>query len=324
MDREVDLREFVAARGRALSRAAYLRVVIGHRGRADHGVGLPTECRVAADQVEVATMRTPRPNVPGTLGLLAAVLLAGCGGGGSDRLVAPETSTSITSVTPGEAVTSPSRTGVVPLEDGYVEPGRYRFVVRVDCDGVKHDPIACPNGVPDPPPIPLAVTVPEGWTASTEFHLLEPTAAGVESPAGAGLVMGWTSNTVGLNSDPCSSVSHELPDVKVGPGVDDFVDAVVSQKWPHVTAPVDTRVGGASGRYFTLTGPGPADLSECEEWRPWDPGFYAQGPNNKWAVWVLDVGGRRVLIVAQHFPGTSAKTVAPLRQMVDSIRFTSQ
>jgi hypothetical protein len=42
------------------------------------------------------------------------------------------------------------------------------------------------------------------------------------------------------------------------------------------------------------------------------------------AVWVLDVGGRQVLIVAQHFPGTSAKTVAQLRQMVDSIRFTSQ
>jgi hypothetical protein len=123
-----------------------------------------------------------------------------------------------------------------------------------------------------------------------------------------------------LNSDPCSSRSHELPDVEVGPTVDDFVDAVVSQGWPDVSAPVDANVGGATGRYFTLTGP--ADLSGCHEWRPWDPGFFAQGPRNIWEVWVLDVDGHRVLIVIDYFPGTSTRTIAQLRQMVKSIRFT--
>jgi hypothetical protein len=208
-----------------------------------------------------------------------------------------------------------------PLPDGYLGPGRYRFVVRVDCEGVKDDPIACPAGVPDPPPIPLELTVPEGWVASNEFHLVESAGAGTGPPAGAALVMGWTSNTVGVQSDPCSSKSHELPDVEVGPGVDDFVDAVASQEWFRGPAPVDARVGGASGRYFTLEGP--ADLGRCAEWRPWDPGFFAQGPSNKWEVWVLDAGGHRVVIVADYFPGTSRKTIAQLRQMVRSIRFAS-
>ncbi|MBM0126752.1 hypothetical protein [Pimelobacter simplex] len=240
-----------------------------------------------------------------SLSLLAALLLTGCGSDAD---------------TQSEVPTSPSPTAVVPLPDGRLDPGRYRFVVTVDCEGVEDDPIACPHGVPDPPPIPLEVTVPEGWVASNEFHLVESAESGTGPPAGAALVMGWTSNTVGVQSDPCLSTNHQLPDVEVGPGVDDFVEAVTAQGWFRGTAPVDTEAGGASGRYFSLEAP--ADLSACEEWRPWDPGFYAQGPGNIWEVWVLDVEGHRVLIVIDYFPGTPTGTVRQLRQMVTSIRFT--
>ena len=263
-------------------------------------------------------MKTPRPNVPVTLTLLAATLLAGCGND-DDASVAPETSGSTTSVTPSEAVTSASPAGVVPLPDGYLEPGRYGFVVSVDCEGVKDDPIACPQGVADSPPIPLEVTVPDGpdgWEHPAGF----PVIGTIDKQPGR-LVLGWTNMTVGVQSDACLSESHELPDVEVGPSVDDFVDAVVSREWFHGTGPVDTKVEGASGQYFTLMGP--ADLSDCFEWRPWDPGFYAQGPSHIWEVWVLDVAGHRVLIVANYFPGTSARTIAQLKQMVKSIRFTS-
>jgi hypothetical protein len=268
----------------------------------------------------MATTRATRRTVlTVTTWLLATMLLAGCGGD-PDPSVAQKPTASTTGAAPSDAVTSPSPTGVVPLEDGYLEPGRYRFVVRVDCEGVKDDPIACPEGVADPPPIPLEVTVPDGWWEHLPGFPVIATVGKQPQEDGA-LVLGWTSNTVGVQSDPCSSESHELPDVKVGPGVDDFVDTVASQEWFHGTAPVRTEVGGASGRYFTLKGP--ADLSECLEWRPWDPGFYAQGESNIWEVWVLDVEGHRVLIVAQYFPGTSARTITQLRQMVKSIRFTS-
>ena len=249
--------------------------------------------------------------------LLSALLLAGCGGD-PDPSVAREPSASTTSATPGEAGSSASPTGVVTLPDGSLEPGRYRFVVSVDCEGIKDDSIACPKGVADPPPIPLEVTVPKGWEHPPGFPVIWPLGTAEEEGA---LVLGWTSNTVGVQSDPCLSKSHQLPDIKVGPGVDDFVDAVTSQEWFRGPAPVHTRVGGASGRYFTLEGP--ADLSGCFEWRPWDPGFYAQGPSNVWEVWVLDVEGHRVLIVIQYFPGTPPRTIAQLRRMVKSIRFTS-
>lgn len=248
--------------------------------------------------------------------VLVLLSLASCGDTTGDTS-SPDAAS--TGVTPSEPVGSASPKGAVPLEDGYLEAGRYRFVVRVDCEGVKDDPIACPRGVADPAPIPLEVTVPEGWEHMPGFPVIA-TVGDPEDEWGA-LVLGWTSNTVGVQSDPCSSRSHELPDVKVGPGVDDFVDAVVAQEWFHGRAPVPASVGGASGRYFTLRGP--ADLSDCFEWRPWDPGFFAQGPSNIWEVWVLDVDGQRVLIVAHYFPGTPATTIAQLRQMVKSIRFTS-
>ena len=250
------------------------------------------------------------------LSLLVVLSVTSCGGpteASDDPVATPITGS------PSAAVPFPSAAEVAALPDGSLEPGRYRFVVSVDCEGVTDDPIACPDGVVDPPPIPLEVTVPSGWEHLPGFPVLRT--LGKQTQQEGALVLGWTSNTVGMNSDPCSSKSHELPDVKVGPSVDDFVHAVGSEKRLHATAPVATTVGGASGRYFTLKGP--ADLSDCFEWRPWDPGFYAQGPSNIWEVWVLDVEGHRMLIVADYFPGTSAGTIAQLRQMVESIRFTS-
>lgn len=251
------------------------------------------------------------------LSLLVLLGMTSCGG--TTEAVDGPVATP-TTVSPGEAVTSsaPAGGGAL-LPDGPLEAGRYRFVVSVDCEGVTDDPIACPKGVQAPPPIPLEVTVPDGWEHLPGFPVIR-TLAEATGEEGV-LVLGWTSNTVGINSDPCSSESHELPDVKVGPSVDDFVDAVGSEKRLNATAPVDAKVGGASGQYFTLKGP--ADLSKCFEWRPWDPGFYAQGPSNIWEVWVLDVDGHRVLIVTNYFPGTSTRTVAALRRMVESIRFPS-
>jgi len=78
-------------------------------------------------------------------------------------------------------------------------------------------------------------------------------------------------------------------------------------------------VGGYPARFFSLEGP--ADISGCDNWRPWDPGFYVQGPNNHWDVWVIDVAGDRVLIVTQYFPDTPRDTVVELGDMVGSIGF---
>ena len=187
----------------------------------------------------------------------------------------------------------------------------------------------CPKRGDRPPPLELELRVPVGWQQLEEFsNVISPDLpTPTEGPDGAALLLGWTTFQVGLNSDPCLTHAevkkypdgHETPDIRVGPSVDDFVDAVQKVNAFDVTRPVDAEVGGHPARFFTLEGP--KDLSACDLWRPWDPGIFAQGESNHWDVWAVDVDGDRVLILAQHFPDTPPETVAQLEEMVKTIRF---
>jgi hypothetical protein len=255
--------------------------------------------------------------VGGALAGAAAVALVAAG-----RLVpdpvdaAPQYAGRDTSSASADATSPGSGAGTLPpLPDGPVTPGRYVFTLRNVCD----DEIACPPGAVPPAPLPIEVTVPEGWKAANEYYLLTPTATGTGGPSGAGLVLGWTNFYVRLYSDPCRSAVDEVPDVQVGPTVDDFVDAVQADPALEVTAPTDVELGGYPGRHFVLRGP--SDISGCAEWRPWEPGFYVQGIDNEWDVWAVDVDGNRVVVVAQRFPATSAKVRGQLDDMVESITF---
>jgi len=238
--------------------------------------------------------------------LLLLASAAGCGGGA----VEPQPSSV-------KRVPTAGSTDVPLLRDGRLAPGTYRYVHRIVCDDPPRD---CPAGATPPPALGIELTVPDGWTADTGFNMVSA-ADGREpdAPANAALIVGWTSFWVGLSSEPCAQVGHQRTDIEVGPSVDDFVDAVVAHPSLDVTEPVDVTLQGHRGAFFTLTGP--PDISECVEWRPWDPGFFAQGPNNIWDVWVMDVEGQRILLVASRFQKTPPDVSAELRQIVDSIRF---
>lgn len=273
--------------------------------------------------VENAVHRSARHRAGGALlhatrlGLCLVVALGGCGG--DDSSGAPTPSSGSTTTSPDVTASSDDPP---PLEDGPIGPGRYRFVLRPEC---ADDLLDCAAGGSSAPPLGIDVTVPdEGWEASLEFLLISPSIpAGTGAPDGGALVLGWTTAWVGLNSDPCIPIGqpggHKDPDITVGPTVDDFVQAVQAHPAIEITEPSDVRLGDHEGRFFTLTAP--TDLSGCDNWRPWDPGFYAQGPDNVWDVWVMDVDGFRVLIVAHHFPGTTDKVRTQLREMAESIRF---
>jgi hypothetical protein len=241
-----------------------------------------------------------------------AVLVLACGGSpGSTQT--PPSSPPITAA----ATTAPASPANLPaLKEGPVAPGKYLMEPPdegwYECD--------LPHCAPEPPharSMRVEVSVPPGWQAFSFNTLGLAPPKSSEGPDGAGLVVGWY--VMGLHSDPCLPVAHRTPDILVGPTVDDFVDAVVEHPLLQATEPVDIELGGYRGRFLTLTTP--TDISDCHDWRPWEHGIYAQGPDNIWKMWVVDVDGLRVLVLAEHFEATSAEDAAELEAMVDSLRF---
>lgn len=216
----------------------------------------------------------------------------------------------------GTAAPSPTPSAASALLDGPVPPGRHRLAVMSTCAAT----MACPTD--EDPALPtIDVAVPAGWVADTEVVALFPAPGrDMTSRNSPALVLGWTNHWVGLSSQPCSPVSHQETDIRVGHAVADFVDAVVAHPLLDVTEPTSVRLGGYRGQFFSLVGP--KDISDCEEWRPWDPGPYLQGGENRWDLWVMDVDGVRVVVMAQYFPETPRVVKDELRAMAESIRFT--
>ena len=127
-----------------------------------------------------------------------------------------------------------------------------------------------------------------------------------------------------LYSDLCGGRGG--PTYPTGLTVDEFVTALVDHPDLDVTSPVDVTLGGYSGKYLELRAPAntnaeePPKPGECNGYFVWEPGIYAQGPNDLWRIWVLDVDGVRVVVRSDSFPGTSPQVQAQLAAIVDSIQ----
>jgi hypothetical protein len=123
----------------------------------------------------------------------------------------------------------------------------------------------------------------------------------------------------GLFSDPCltEEEADAEADVPVGPTVDDLVTALVDHPSLDVTSLGDVTLAGYSGKYLDLQVPD--DISACAYYRPMDVHIYAQGPGQRWHMWVLDVGGVRVLVETNDYAGTSAQRLAEEQAMIDSL-----
>jgi hypothetical protein len=152
-------------------------------------------------------------------------------------------------------------------------------------------------------------TVPDGWSG-VETQLAGPNWS---APGGAGLIFqrgGW------LFSDPC--IDAVVPDIPVGPSVDDFVTALVDHPQLDVTEPVDVTLAGYQGKYVELQAP--SDTASCPYFWAYRPGIYQQGPDQLWQLWVLDVDGLRVVVRADSYPGTPPQIREELQDIVDSLR----
>jgi hypothetical protein len=173
----------------------------------------------------------------------------------------------------------------------------------------------------------ITFTLPDGWKGIEGAQVM-PSVEGYSPPGGAWLLFmrgGW------LYSELCAGPGNNKgPTIPTGTTVGEFVTALVDHPSLDVTSPVDVTLGGFSGQYLELRAPanittdelGP-DPSGCNGYFVWEPGVYAQGPNDLWRIWVLDVDGVRVIIRADTYPGTTAAVQAQLTAIVNSIQIES-
>jgi hypothetical protein len=231
------------------------------------------------------------------VGVIGITLWPKAGGPGSAQSPEPTRSSP---PTPSSSPT-PTLSGVA-LPDGPLTPGTY---VMVACTAPP-----CPVATSDDSTR-LTIEVPDGWSG------FAPNAVGLadkenDPPGGAAVGVGFGGN---LPRNPC--LTTDL--IATGTTVDSFATAIATHPVLDATDPVDVSLAGYSGKYIDLRLP--ADLSSCPEFRPWEPGIYAQGPNHQWHLWILDVAGTRVVVQSMDYPGTSAQHRAELQAIVNSIVF---
>lgn len=213
-----------------------------------------------------------------------------------------------------EPTSSPTASPMpLPPGDSNLEPGTYRTTPFAQglwgmCEGQP----GCTESPADDS-IAFTVTVPDGWSVSGLGGIWVDSNA---PPDGAMLIFwrgGW------LYEDPCNAFG--APSIEVGPTTDDFVAALADHPLLDVTTPVAVTLAGYSGTYVDVRAP--ANLDECaSDYRIWDPGIYAQGPEHRWHLWILDVEGTRVVVQTMDFPGTSDERRAQLQAMLDSLVIT--
>lgn len=205
------------------------------------------------------------------------------------------------------------------------------------------DPTAVPTAVPEsgPPALPAAgsalragtyvlapfdepndamrfiVTVPDGWeSALGQSGILPET--GTEGPDGMALVFIMVN---GLYSDPCHDNAAGEYDVIVGPTVEDLAAALREQSAYEASAPTEVTLGGYTGLRMDLQLPSELDFATCDDGQfwVWDAAPYAQGPGNQWHLWILDVEGARVVVLAEDFATTPPEDRAEMQEIIDSI-----
>lgn len=166
--------------------------------------------------------------------------------------------------------------------------------------------------------VPVTVTLPPGWLVEDTFVS--------KNGDGYGLAFYHVVNTY---ADPCR---WELLDPPVGPTVDDLTRALAESAAWQAGEPSDVIVDGYGGKHMTFTLPGfdPQDCLRFGLFKDADPpsgaaegihpNLWALGPHQQNEVWILDVEGRRLVILAATFPTTPAEDVADLEAMVASVR----
>jgi hypothetical protein len=169
------------------------------------------------------------------------------------------------------------------------------------------------------------VTVPAGYDGQgNSEYAWAITKAGAEPTAFSGLAV-WQVDAV--YEDPCRWSATDVDGQSLGPTVDDFVAALVTQPDRNATPPLAVAVDGYSGLQLQLSVPSDIAFDEvtqtfpdCDEGQYWSwPGRWHQAPSQIDDIRVVDVDGTRLIIATTYFTTTSSQDRAELEAMFQSL-----
>ena len=176
--------------------------------------------------------------------------------------------------------------------------------------------------VDEPFPVPLRITVPNGWEA---FGVSEGVASicneDCQLPRRAGMAI-WVVDNVYI--DGCDPAS--LADPPIGASVQDLVAALRSLPRHQATEPQTDAVGGRPATYLELTAdadPGDCALAGYRAWTAGGEDIRQSPPGDRDRLWILEVEGVRLMVDIAFPPDTSPEVIAALTAMVESLRFES-
>jgi hypothetical protein len=197
---------------------------------------------------------------------------------------------------PGPTPTPDAAPAALP-SPGPLDPGTY----RVD--------------EPEWAPVPYTFTVPDGWSLDEDGFV-------TKDADGPGEVMLTTWIVSHIFSDACDDSEANL--VEVGTTVDELASALVAQANRDATQSTAT-LGSYPATRIELSFPADLDPSTCAG-RAWpDPGPNLGGgmlirDAQTQVVYILDIGGERMVVVASRMPDSSEEDLAELQGILDSIR----
>ena len=157
----------------------------------------------------------------------------------------------------------------------------------------------------------IQVTIPTNWTDHRW---------GVAQADGEGPYVGLSPWAVEyLYKDACRTQDGPM-DPPVGPTVDDLVAAFVAQPTLETTTPTAVTLAGYSGTYLEVTVPASC-TTEVKTMVAFGGAPRLQSAGEVTRLWILDVDGRRAVIDATRQPGVSARQLAELEAVIESVKF---
>jgi len=177
----------------------------------------------------------------------------------------------------------------------------------------------------------IVATGPDGWGGGGPGGMAGPEPARRDAPTGIGIVF---LNANGVYSDPCHwdvlGTGHaDYGGVNVGPTVADLVAALRANTHYTSTAATPVTIDGYAGKELELQLPN-HPFTRCDKDDPNDadghefvfsgPGLYAQGPGNRWDLYILDVDGARLVSVILSYAKTPKSDLDLARNVIETMK----